>query len=90
MCVTQATVKEALDILRGAVMIVYPMDLPPHENVRLELENKEDLTGTQVLILLLSFKFFFVGFELTCFQFMLKFTGSLSLFTLLVPMYLYV
>ncbi|XP_022292400.2 cilia- and flagella-associated protein 298-like [Crassostrea virginica] len=46
-CVTQATVKEALDILRGAVMIVYPMDLPPHENVRLELENKEDLTGTQ-------------------------------------------
>lgn len=46
-CVTQATVKEALDILRGAVMIVYPMNLPPHENVRLELENQEDLTGTQ-------------------------------------------
>ncbi|XP_048765916.2 cilia- and flagella-associated protein 298-like [Ostrea edulis] len=46
-CVTQATVKEALDILRGAVMIVYPMNLPPHENVRLELENNEDLTGTQ-------------------------------------------
>lgn len=46
-CVTQASVKEALDILRGAVMIVYPMNLPPHENVRLELENQEDLTGTQ-------------------------------------------
>lgn len=46
-CVTQATVKESLDILRGAVMIVYPMNLPPHENVRLELENQEDLTGTQ-------------------------------------------
>lgn len=46
-CVTQATVKEALDILRGAVMIVYPMNLPPHENVRLELENQEDLSGTQ-------------------------------------------
>lgn len=46
-CVTQATVKEALDIMRGAVMIVYPMNLPPHENVRLELENQEDLTGTQ-------------------------------------------
>ncbi|XP_061177350.1 cilia- and flagella-associated protein 298-like [Saccostrea echinata] len=45
--VTQATVKEALDILQGAVMIVYPMNLPPHENVRLELENNEDLTGTQ-------------------------------------------
>lgn len=52
-CVTQATVKEALDILRGAVMIVYPMNLPPHENVRLELENQEDLTGTQVSLHLL-------------------------------------
>lgn len=50
---TQATVKEALDILRGAVMIVYPMNLPPHENVRLELENQEDLTGTQVSLHLL-------------------------------------
>lgn len=45
--------KEALDILRGAVMIVYPMNLPPHENVRLELENQEDLTGTQVSLHLL-------------------------------------
>ena len=46
--VSQATVKEALDILRGAVMIVYPMGLPPHENVKMELENNEDLSGTQV------------------------------------------
>lgn len=27
-------------------MIVYPMNLPPHDNIRLELENNEDLTGT--------------------------------------------
>lgn len=47
--VTQATVKEALDILRGAVTIVYPMGLPPHDNIRLEFENNEDLSGTQVL-----------------------------------------
>nr|KAG5699387.1 hypothetical protein BaRGS_008295 [Batillaria attramentaria] len=45
--VTQATVKEALDILRGAVMIVYPMGLPPHEPIRCEFENTEDLSGTQ-------------------------------------------
>ncbi|XP_069127896.1 cilia- and flagella-associated protein 298-like [Argopecten irradians] len=45
--VTQATVKEALDILRGAVMIVYPMNLPPHDNIRMEFENTEDLEGTQ-------------------------------------------
>ena len=42
------TVQQALDILRGAVMIVYPMGLPPHEPVRDELENMEDLSGTQV------------------------------------------
>ena len=46
--VTQQTVKEALDILRGAVTIVYPMGLPPHENIKMEFENNEDLSGTQV------------------------------------------
>jgi len=43
---TQKKVQEALDILRGAIMIVYPMNLPPHDNLRLEIENNEDLTGT--------------------------------------------
>ena len=40
--------KEALDILRGAVMIVYPMGLPPHDKIKQEIENEEDLSGTQV------------------------------------------
>lgn len=40
-------VQEALDILRGTIMIVYPMNLPPHDTIRQELENTEDLTGTQ-------------------------------------------
>uniref|UniRef100_A0A3P8NES0 Cilia and flagella associated protein 298 n=1 Tax=Astatotilapia calliptera TaxID=8154 RepID=A0A3P8NES0_ASTCA len=39
--------KEALDQLRGAVMIVYPMGLPPHDPIRMELEDKEDLSETQ-------------------------------------------
>uniref|UniRef100_A0A673YRL9 Cilia and flagella associated protein 298 n=1 Tax=Salmo trutta TaxID=8032 RepID=A0A673YRL9_SALTR len=47
-CVTMETVKEALDRLRGAVMIVYPMGLPPHDPIRMELEDQEDLSGTQV------------------------------------------
>jgi len=47
-CVTQATVQEALQILRGAVMIVYPMGLPPQDPIRLEFDNTEDLSGTQV------------------------------------------
>ncbi|KAK0131683.1 UPF0769 protein C21orf59 [Merluccius polli] len=46
-CVTMEMVKEALDQLRGAVMIVYPMGLPPHDPIRMELENEEDLSGTQ-------------------------------------------
>ena len=46
--VTHQTVQEALDILRGAVMIVYPMGLPPYDPIRDEFENSEDLTGTQV------------------------------------------
>ncbi|XP_076876290.1 cilia- and flagella-associated protein 298 [Brachyhypopomus gauderio] len=46
-CVTMDMVKEALDQLRGAVMIVYPMGLPPHDPIRAELENQEDLSGTQ-------------------------------------------
>ncbi|XP_015119033.1 cilia- and flagella-associated protein 298 [Diachasma alloeum] len=45
--VTLATVQDALDILRGATMIVYPMGLPPHEVIRQEFENTEDLTGMQ-------------------------------------------
>ena len=45
---TEAIIADALDRLRGAVTIVYPMNLPPHDPIHLELEGKEDLTGTQV------------------------------------------
>ncbi|KAI1903396.1 hypothetical protein AGOR_G00026750 [Albula goreensis] len=45
--ITMDMVKEALDQLRGAVMIVYPMGLPPHDPIRSEFENQEDLSGTQ-------------------------------------------
>ncbi|XP_017794577.1 PREDICTED: UPF0769 protein C21orf59 homolog [Habropoda laboriosa] len=45
--VTQKLVQETLDILRGAVTIVYPMGLPPHDVIRQEFENTEDLSGTQ-------------------------------------------
>nr|XP_033803834.1 cilia- and flagella-associated protein 298 [Geotrypetes seraphini] len=46
-CVTMEMVKDALDQLRGAVIIVYPMGLPPHDPIRMEFEGKEDLSGTQ-------------------------------------------
>lgn len=41
-------VKDAIGKLRGAVMIVYPMGLPPYDPIKQELENTEDLSGTQV------------------------------------------
>ena len=46
--VNEVTVKESLDLLNGAVKIVWPMGLPPFDPVRMELENTEDLSGTQV------------------------------------------
>ncbi|XP_054240715.1 cilia- and flagella-associated protein 298 isoform X1 [Indicator indicator] len=49
-CVNMEMVKDALDQLRGAVMIVYPMGLPPHDPIRMEFENKEDLLGTQAAL----------------------------------------
>lgn len=47
-CLTYDDVQDALDKMKGAVMIVYPMGLPPHDPVKMELDNEEDLTGTQV------------------------------------------
>lgn len=44
---TFKVVQEALRILKGAVMIVYPMQLPPHDFIQMELTNTEDLSGTQ-------------------------------------------
>nr|XP_020454125.1 UPF0769 protein C21orf59 homolog [Monopterus albus] len=49
-CVTMEMVKEALDQLRGAVMIVYPMGLPPHDPINMEFEDREDLSGTQAYL----------------------------------------
>lgn len=46
-CMTQATIKEALDKLKGACMIVYPMGLPKYDPVQAALDNDEDLAGTQ-------------------------------------------
>jgi hypothetical protein len=48
-CLTEANVQEAIDELRGACTIVYPMGLPPHDPIQMEFENKEDLEGTQVI-----------------------------------------
>lgn len=39
-------VKDALDQHHGAVMIVYPLGLPPYDLIRMEFEDKEDLSGT--------------------------------------------
>ncbi|GAX83567.1 hypothetical protein CEUSTIGMA_g10992.t1 [Chlamydomonas eustigma] len=43
---TEAMLKDAIDNIRGAVMICYPMGLPEWDLVRENLEDKEDLSGT--------------------------------------------
>lgn len=40
-------VQNAIALLRGAVTIVYPMELPPHDPIRMEFANTEDLSETQ-------------------------------------------
>ena len=67
-CLTEARVQEALDALRGAVTIVYPMGLPPHDPIRMEFENCEDLEGTQAkldIIELSEASLWFSGKEMT-------------------------
>ena len=58
---TIAEIRRALDLLRGATMIVYPMGLPPHEPIRAELEDKEDLQGTQVISSFLLLSSFYIS-----------------------------
>jgi hypothetical protein len=43
-------IAEALDKLRGAVMIVYPMGLPPYDEARLIMEGKDDVSGKQAAL----------------------------------------
>jgi hypothetical protein len=45
---TEDIIREAMMKLKGAVTIVYPMNLPPHDPIRMEFEGIEDLAGTQV------------------------------------------
>ncbi|GIY77097.1 cilia- and flagella-associated protein 298-A [Caerostris extrusa] len=46
-CLTPDVIKDTLEVLRGAVSICYPMGLPSYEIIKLELEGKEELFGTQ-------------------------------------------
>lgn len=66
-CLTLKTIKEAIDLLKGAVTIVYPMKLPPHDVIRMEFENIEDLSGTQASLEVIdpaSAQLWFCGKEL--------------------------
>jgi len=44
---TNAALLDHIDLIRGAVMIAYPMGLPEWDPVRMALEDDEDLAGTQ-------------------------------------------
>jgi len=44
----KADLLEHIDLIRGAVMICFPMGLPEWDNVRAAIEDKEDLEGTSL------------------------------------------
>jgi len=46
-CLTYCDIQDALDKMKGSVMIVYPMSLPPHDPIKMEFDGIEDLSGTQ-------------------------------------------
>ena len=48
MLLTKAALEEAIDNIRGAVMIAFPQGLPEWDLVRQALEGTEELAGTSV------------------------------------------
>lgn len=46
-CLTMEIINEEIQKIKGAVMIVYPMGLPPYDEVEKILTDTEDLSGTQ-------------------------------------------
>jgi hypothetical protein len=47
-CLAAPMLREAIDRVRGAVMICYPMGLPEYDFIREALEDREDLAGSNV------------------------------------------
>ncbi len=47
-CLSEKALTDAIDNIRGAVMICYPMGLPEWDLIRENLEDKEELSGTSV------------------------------------------
>ncbi|XP_044744088.1 cilia- and flagella-associated protein 298 [Chrysoperla carnea] len=45
-CLTQKQIQQAISLLKGCCTIIYPMKLPPHDVIRMEFDNIEDLSGT--------------------------------------------
>ncbi len=48
MALTARALNEAIDTIRGAVMMCYPMGLPEWDPVRQAIEGSEELAGTSV------------------------------------------
>lgn len=46
-CLTMQHIQDAVFALQGSTQVVFPEELPPYDPVRLELENREELAGTQ-------------------------------------------
>ncbi|CAH8821044.1 unnamed protein product [Trichobilharzia szidati] len=77
--IEKAVVRESLMMLSGAVTIVYPMGLPPYDPIKLELDNEEDLSGTQAaqdVIMVEDATLWFSGKELQRDKLLSDYVGS--------------
>lgn len=76
---TLKVIQEALKILQGAVTIVYPMQLPPHDVIQMELSNTEQLTGTVTsldIIDPLKGQLWFAGRQMICEDHLCNYVGQ--------------
>lgn len=88
-CLVQKNIQEALDLLRGTVMIVYPMQLPPHDPIRMEFQNTEDLSGTQASLQVIEpakAQLWFAGRQLISGKFLKDFLGTNEKTTVIIKL----
>ena len=70
-------------------MIVYPMQLPPHDPIRMEFQNTEDLSGTQASLQVIEpakAQLWFAGRQLIPDKFLKDFLGSNEKTTVIIKL----
>lgn len=65
-CLTQANITDILQMLQGAVTVVYPMGLPPHDPISQKLKNEFDLQSDPDAMDINNAQLWWAGKRLEC------------------------